>query len=151
MKNIIITIVLIAIVGLVGYFFLGGEEDMVIEDEPLIEEEINTEEVSENTEAGIYEDYAPEKLAFADTGSVVLFFHATWCPSCRVLEKDIDKNSSEIPVDVAVLKLDYDEETELKKKYGVTTQHTLVQVDSEGKLIQKWSGGSSLESVLKNL
>ncbi len=37
---------------------------------------------------------------------------------------------------------------DLKKKYGVTYQHTLVQVDAAGNTIKKWSGGNTLSSVL---
>jgi thiol-disulfide isomerase/thioredoxin len=97
---------------------------------------------------GSYEAYNPEKLANAKNGDVVLFFHASWCPSCRALNGDIDKNLSLIPDGVTILKTDYDTQTELKKKYGVTSQHTLVQVDENGNMIKKWSGGSKLTSLL---
>ena len=103
------------------------------------------------TTGGTYESYAPEKLANAETGRVVLFFHASWCPTCRALNSDIEASKSEIPGDVTILKTDYDTETELKKKYGVTTQHTLVQVDKDGNMLTKWSGGSTLESIISKL
>ncbi len=109
------------------------------------------EQKDEMMSAGSYQPYAPEKLAMAETGDVVLFFHASWCPSCRALNADIEKNLTEIPVDVTILKTDYDRETELKKKYGVTTQHTLVQVDKNGTMLKKWSGGAGLESVLSEI
>lgn len=101
--------------------------------------------------AGSYVAYSPEKIAMAATGDVVLFFHASWCPSCKALNSDIEKNASAIPAGVTILKTDYDKETELKKKYGVTTQHTLVQVDKDGNLIKKWSGGSKLENLLSQV
>lgn len=101
--------------------------------------------------AGSYEAYSADKISLASTGDVVLFFHASWCPSCKALNADIEKNAGAIPSGVAILKTDYDMETELKKKYGVTTQHTLVHVDKDGKLIKKWSGGSTLESVLSRI
>jgi thiol-disulfide isomerase/thioredoxin len=93
---------------------------------------------------GSYEAYAPEKIARAETGDVVLFFHASWCPSCRGLNADIEKHLETIPAQLSILKVDYDTETELKKKYGVTYQHTLVQVDKDGNLIKKWSGSPAL-------
>ena len=68
-----------------------------------------------NSNAGSYESYAPEKLAFAETGNVVLFFHASWCPSCRALEKDIKENLGVIPTDLRILKVDYDNSKELKQ------------------------------------
>lgn len=101
--------------------------------------------------AGSYESYSGEKISMAATDSVVLFFHASWCPSCRALNADIEKNASVIPAGTTILKTDYDKETELKKKYGVTSQHTLVQVDKDGNLIKKWSGGSKLENLLSQI
>jgi hypothetical protein len=52
---------------------------------------------------------------------------------------------------VTILKTDYDKETELKKKYGVTYQHTLVQVDKSGNMIKKWSGGGTLDNLLSQI
>lgn len=97
---------------------------------------------------GTYEAYSPDKIARAETGDVVLFFHASWCPSCRALSTDIEGSRSDIPAGLTILKLDYDKETALKKKYGVTYQHTLVQVDADGNLIKKWSGGGTLETIV---
>ena len=37
-----------------------------------------------------------------------------------------------------LIKVDYDTEKDLKKQYGVTIQHTLVQTDSDGNKIAKW-------------
>jgi thiol-disulfide isomerase/thioredoxin len=110
------------------------------------------EEGAMMVKAGSYESYEASKIAMASaTHDVVLFFHASWCPSCRALNSDIEKNVSAIPAGVTILKTDYDKETELKKKYGVTTQHTLVQVDKDGTLIKKWSGGSKLENLLSQV
>jgi len=100
---------------------------------------------------GSYEVYSFEKIARAAEGDVVLFFHASWCPSCRALNADIEKNISSIPGGLSILKVDYDKETELKNKYGVTTQHTLVQVNKDGNLIKKWSGSSKLENIISEM
>lgn len=112
--------------------------------------EVAQEETITETK-GSYEAYSAEKIAKAATGDVVLFFHASWCPSCRGLNNDIEKNLNKIPAQVTILKTDYDKETELKKKYGVTYQHTLVQVDENGNMIKKWSGGSRLENLLSQI
>lgn len=100
---------------------------------------------------GSYEAYSADKIARAETGDVVLFFHASWCPSCRGLNSSIESNLKSIPLGVTILKTDYDKETELKKKYGVTYQHTLVQVDKDGNMIKKWSGGGSLDNLLSQI
>lgn len=100
---------------------------------------------------GTYESYSPEKIAFASEGDVILFFHAPWCPTCKALDSDINGELSQIPANTKILKVDYDSSSELKKKYGVTYQHTLVQVDAEGNMITKWSGGNTLESILEKI
>lgn len=92
------------------------------------------------TAAGTFSDYSADKLALAQNGTVVLFFHANWCPSCRSLENDINANLGSIPADTHILKLDYDTQTELKKKYGVVRQHTLVVVNADGSEVKKITG-----------
>jgi thiol-disulfide isomerase/thioredoxin len=83
-----------------------------------------------STEAsGQYVDYTDEALVNAD-GQRVLFFHAPWCPQCRAIESDI--NSNGVPSGFTILKVDYDTNQELRKKYGVTLQTTFVKVDKEG-------------------
>lgn len=97
---------------------------------------------------GQYALYDASKVAFAKEGKVVLFFRASWCPSCRALDSDIKANLSMIPKDVLILDVDYDTSAELKKRHGVTYQHTLVQVDAEGKQLAKWSGSAGLKELL---
>ena len=99
--------------------------------------------------AGSYEAYAPEKVALASaTHDVVLFFRASWCPTCRAVDADIKANLSKIPSSLAILDVNYDNSTALKQKYGVTYQHTFVQVDKDGNLIKKWSGSPTLSALV---
>jgi thioredoxin 1 len=128
------------------------EEKEMEEDMTMDKEEASTDEMMEgDMSKGSYELYANEKLAMAKQGQVVLFFKASWCPSCRVVDADIKASLSDIPNGVTILEVNYDDSTDLKKKYGVTSQHTFVQVDANGNQLNKWSGGSTLESILGNL
>ncbi len=127
---------------------MAGDDMMKKEEMGMEDKEVEKSDVMMN---GSYQAYSPEKIAMADTGKVVLFFHASWCPSCRGLNSDIEKNMSAIPEGVTILKTDYDTQTELKKKYGVTSQHTLVQVDKDGNLIKKWSGSPGLSSLVAQI
>ncbi len=103
-------------------------------------------------EKGTYEAYAPEKIASAAAhGKVVLFFHADWCPICRSLETEVMSHANSIPKGLTVLKVNYDNSTDLKVKYGVTYQHTFVQVDGNGVLIKKWGDSIKLADVLANV
>lgn len=99
--------------------------------------------------SGSYEAYSPEKVMLASsTQDVVLFFKASWCPSCRAVDADIKANLGKIPVSLTILDVNYDNSSELKKKYGVTYQHTFVQVDKDGNMIKKWSGSPTLASLV---
>lgn len=109
-------------------------------------------EISESgaASAGVFAEYSQSAL-MAD-GTNILFFHADWCPSCRNLERDLITNRADIPADVTILKLNYDTETELKQKYGVIRQHTLVVVDGEGNELKKLNGlTNTLQQVVNQL
>ena len=147
-RIIIGVIVLLVILGGV-YSSVGVKDDNMMTEEKIEQSVMQNKEVM--MKVGSYEAYSADKLARAETGDVVLFFHASWCPSCRALNSNIESNLKSIPESVTILKTDYDKETELKKKYGVTYQHTLVQVDKDGKLIKKWSGGGTLDSLLSQI
>ena len=84
--------------------------------------------------AGAYVDYSDGIIETTD-GTKVLFFHATWCPNCRALEKDI--NASAIPAGLTIFKVDFDNATDLRQKYGVTLQTTVVFVDDDGSELGK--------------
>lgn len=90
-----------------------------------------------------YEMYSPTAFAEAASKRRVLFFHATWCPTCKVANADLEKNIGMLPADVVVFKTDYDTQAELKKKYGITYQHTFVLVDEAGTELMKWNGGDT--------
>ena len=91
------------------------------------------------------------KVFAADTSNKrVLFFAASWCPTCRTADADIKANLKDIPKDVVIYKTDYDTETALKTKYGITRQHTFVYVNAKAEAIKKWSGGN-LNEILNTI
>jgi thioredoxin 1 len=69
----------------------------------------------------------------------VLFFHASWCPICNGIEEEITSDPTQIPSNTTFIKTDFDSSTDLRKKYGVTTQYTFVQIDNEGNELDQWS------------
>lgn len=117
-----------------------GDEAMQ-KDDSMMEKDSSDQMMSK----GSYESYSQEKLALANDGKVVLYFHADWCPICRPLDAAL--KSADIPSGVHILKVNYDTATELKKKYGVTYQHTFVQVDAAGKLLAKWGDAFTAADV----
>ena len=97
-----------------------------------------------------YISYSQEKIqAELDKGQrVLLFFHATWCPTCQSAEEDILSRIDEVPDDLTVIKIDYDSNKELRKKYNVSYQHTFVQLDQNSEVVTQWSGGE-LDLILQ--
>ena len=95
---------------------------------------------------GQYTTYSSDLVANA-TGNTVLFFNATWCPTCQATVKNINASLDKIPSNVNILSTDYDTNADLKTKYGVTMQHTFVKVDKAGNLIKKVSGLSTVEEI----
>lgn len=94
-------------------------------------------------------DYTASMTTYADT-KVVYFFHASWCPDCKAADTALTSNPGAIPSKVTIVKVDYDTQTALKQKYGVTMQHTYVLVDSSGAKVTLWAG-KPLETVLSEL
>lgn len=113
-------------------------EEMLQED--VEEEESENADVQASAEYRAYSESAYE-AALASEKDVLLFFHAAWCPTCRALDVEIQERMGDLPDGLVIFKTDYDTQTELKTKYGVTLQHTLVQVDENGDTVTKWSGG----------
>ncbi len=102
--------------------------------------------------AGSYEAYTPEKILTASNEHhVVLFFRASWCPSCRAVDADIKAHMAAIPPSLTILDVNYDDSTALKQKYGVTYQHTFVQVDAKGTMIKKWQGSPTLSALVAEI
>ncbi|MBI2551650.1 thioredoxin family protein [Candidatus Uhrbacteria bacterium] len=103
--------------------------------------------------SGVYQPYSTAALAAARArgDKVVLFFHAAWCPYCQAADKAFTTNESELPKGVTLLKADYDTEQNLKTQFAISYQHTFVQIDADGNVLSKWSGGDipELEQYLK--
>lgn len=136
------------------------EKEMMIDDnqDALIEEGVmEGKKMMEGEEKimkqeGAYKDYSATTVNSEQAAGqkVVLFFHAPWCPFCRTADSAFQAQLDKIPDGVTVLKTDYDSQTELKQKYGVTYQHTFVQIDNQGNQIIKWSGGD-VDTLIANL
>jgi thiol-disulfide isomerase/thioredoxin len=86
---------------------------------------------------GAYQDFQSSVLT--DGKTKVLFFAAAWCPECRAHDQ---KLQAWYPSDdlLPVYKVDYDNSSELKSRYGVVQQHTFVKVDGQGNKIDEVTG-----------
>ena len=77
-----------------------------------------------------YKD-SQQVMMLAEEMPTVLFFNASWCPTCREAREDFIAH-------------------ELQKKYGVTYQHTFVQIDTDGEALATWNGGGT-DELLANI
>lgn len=101
---------------------------------------------------GVYMTYSDHMAGLsAPFARRVFFFHASWCPDCRAADAALSEDLFTLPTDLAVIKVDYDTSKDLRTRYGVTTQHTFVQVDGAGNAIKKWTGGTTLSDILKQV
>lgn len=91
-------------------------------------------------------DYQGNKDMYAKD-DVVLFFHASWCPTCKATEENLNADPTGIPAGLTIVKVDYDNSDELKQQYGITTQHTFVQVDADGNELAKWTGTLTADDI----
>lgn len=96
-----------------------------------------------------YDQYQASKDKYADS-KVVLFFNAKWCPACRAINEALTSDPGKIPAKTTVVSVDYDQHTDLRQRYGVTTQHTFVQIDTNGEKTRQWVS-TSVDDLLKEL
>lgn len=71
-------------------------------------------------------DAAAVAKAQAAGEPLALHFHAGWCPVCRAQDKSLEALKAEPGLDIKVFKVDYDQETELKKQLKVRQQSTFI-------------------------
>lgn len=129
-------IVILVIVG--GFVYLMSQDSSLESQVAVVEapaSETPSSTGSSPGSAGAYIDYSQEQLA-STSGTKILFFHAPWCPQCRQLESEI--RAGPLPDGTTIFKVDYDTNQALRQKYGVTLQTTLVKVDDQGNLVEKY-------------
>lgn len=103
-----------------------------------------------------YIEYTKNSLLENKDKRRVLFFYANWCPICRPADVEFQAHIRDIPSDVVLIRVNYnDDETDkdeeaLAKKYGITYQHTFVQIDENGEVINRWNGGG-IDDLLSNI
>lgn len=121
------------------------EEAVAMEKDRMTKEDAMKKDDDSMMIKGSFTDYDTAKLVNAEKGDVVLYFSAPWCPTCQEANRNF--NASGAPDGITLLKVDYDSSTDLKKQYGVTYQHTFVQIDKDGKQLKKWSGSTTYDQL----
>jgi thiol-disulfide isomerase/thioredoxin len=77
----------------------------------------------------------------AAKGKTVVFFFASWCPNCRATVTELNARWKDVNPELTLVIADYDKETALKGKFGITYQDTFVLLDRDGKSTKVWNSG----------
>ncbi len=137
-KSLLVIVGLVLLVG-GGYFFVQSQKSP----------ETTTPQTSMEKTQSRYMPYSKAAFEASRGKKRVYFFFAPWCPTCVPTDKEFQANLGKIPEDIVLFRTDYDSSTELKKQYGITYQHTFVQVDEDGNAVKKWNGGG-IEELIAN-
>lgn len=116
------------------------DEGMMKSDEAMINDDgtMKSEEAVKKETGPVYMDYTDGVIGNGQTS--ILFFHAAWCPDCKKADTDLTEIYKAGGATVATYKVDYDSQTELKQRYGITNQHTFVVISGEGDPIKVITG-----------
>ena len=142
-----------------GGLFVANQQSQKVEEAKIMQEKVATKEREDTTmtdkNPSRYVVYSKAAYEAGASRRRILYFYATWCPSCKQANGDFTANPNKIPEDMVVLRVNYNdpdtdqEEKDLAKKYSITYQHTFVQIDNQGKEITKWNGGQTDELLAK--
>lgn len=107
-------------------------------------------EWTKTSSSNSYLNYTPELVteSIKSGKTVALFFHASWCPSCRSLDKTIQANLNSIPENTVILKVNYDNSSDLKKQYNVVTQHTTIVLNPDLTSKYRKIGAQKISDIL---
>ncbi len=147
-----VVIISLAVLALISYGIMSSSNSTDMKKDSAMKDTEMMKKDSMIVKVGSYVAYDAAKVTLAaQTGKAVLFFHAAWCPTCRAADAEILKTLSSIPAGVVIFKVDYDSSADLKRKYGVTTQHTFVQVDAQGNMITSWRGATTVADIVAQI
>jgi len=158
MNTKILGLIVLGVLLLVGGgLFVANQQSLPVEDTPMTQEITATTQADSSLVAQTdrYIKYSKSALDGAASNRRVLFFYASWCPTCIAADADLRANISKIPTDVTVIQVNYNdpatdqEEKDLAQKYSVTYQHTFVQIDEQGNQVAVWNGGNTDELLEK--
>lgn len=153
----IIIVILLAGAGLY-YFSSQPKSNQTTEIQPSdsVVNQTSTNSAQQNLYGAYVTGMAANGYKNAAGDTIVLFFYADWCPTCRPVDAEFKNRIKEIPAGIEIYRIHYnDQETDdtakaLAEKYGVTYQHTFVQIDKYGNEITKWNGGG-LDNLLSKI
>ncbi|MFC1710331.1 TlpA family protein disulfide reductase [Patescibacteria group bacterium] len=165
MGKIITVIIIILALGVGAYFIFGRGTKEKVDNiaTPIAKENEITDEgqVEEKGASSNYIDFNAQKLsdALGEGKTIMLYFTANWCPTCRVQEpinveafKELEGDSDIVIFMVHILDSETTDETEkLAKEYDVRLQHSYVLINSQGEVVFTHTGPLTKSDLLENI
>lgn len=153
-----VIVIVLALVGFGAYTISKktSQSDLMIKNDDTTIENDTDNKIDKKIADSRYVQYSKSALDGASNDRRVLYFYASWCPTCKPADENFTQNASKIPEDVTLIRVNYNdpetdlEEKDLAKKYGITYQHTFVQIDGSNKEVTKWNGGQ-IDELLSNI
>ena len=81
--------------------------------------------------------------------NVIIDFYATWCPPCKIIDKNLKNFDKSKPEGITIYKVDIDAQRDLLSKFSVKSIPTLVYVVN-GELKYLTVGVQSEEEISQN-
>lgn len=96
--------------------------------------------------------YSAQALGAAEKAGqpVALHFHADWCPTCKAQDKALQTLKDEKGLDLTILQVDYDTEKDLKRRFNIRTQATMVVLKGD-KEVARLVGDTGADAIRKTL
>ena len=84
------------------------------------------------------------KLVFVEFGAV-------WCPSCRMMKREVfpDPRVREALEDYVSVHIDVDGQPDTARQHAVYAVPTLIVMDPKGAVLAKWDGGMPVDQLLQ--
>ena len=142
------------------------KDDAMMEDAPKEDSTMKQEDkMMQNEEDSMMKDSeqssaVPYYIAFSNgefnraasaRKATLMYFYAPWCPICQAEEPKVKSWVEGSGLNVAGFRVDYDHETQLKQKLGVTSQHTTIIFDTQGKESARYVGPVDQATLLDAL
>ena len=152
---IVVVVFVIAIVA-GAFYFLNNSQDGADTPLPTLGQtqgnaptNTNGEEMAEGSR---YVMYDKAGYGAIEDSKHVLYFYANWCPTCRPVDAELQSKSAQIPEDIVVVRVNYNDsdtdadEEALASEHGITYQHTFVLMEN-GQEVTRWNGGGLSEII----
>ena len=111
---------------------------------PKIADMVKSEE-DQGQYVDAFGDMTIASSAIGNGNSSLLFFYASWCGYCQTKDANLKELYRDESLTLSTYKIDFDTASELKARYAVASQDTVVLIDGSGNSKQVIMGATKDE------